>query len=159
MNYLSATDRAYIAGFLDGDGSIYVQLKPNKTYRFQYQVAPNIVFFQAKKEREVLEQLHQLLGVGYLRDRKDGIVEFIIGDVLSMELLLIAALPYLRFKQRQAEVMLQILRVKQSVKTGEDFLELCSLIDQFKILNYSKRRSHTRETVQQTLSAEGLLTP
>jgi len=44
---LSSNQKAYLAGFLDGDGSIYVRAKPNQTYRFGYQIAPYIVFYQS----------------------------------------------------------------------------------------------------------------
>ena len=40
---------AYLAGFLDGDGSIYVRAKPNLSYKYGFQIAPYIVFFQSKK--------------------------------------------------------------------------------------------------------------
>lgn len=159
MNRLSVAQRAYIAGFLDGDGSIYVRLKPNVTYRFRYQVAPYIVFFQSLKERSGLEQIQQMLGVGYLRDRNDGIVEYIIGDIGSIISVLTSILPYLLLKQRQAIIMLKILQQKKLVKTGADFVKLCLLIDQFQQLNYSKRRIQTSLAVQKTLQAEGLLTP
>ena len=46
---LSPIKKAYIAGFLDGDGSIYVRAKPNTSYRFGYQIALYIVFFQSAK--------------------------------------------------------------------------------------------------------------
>lgn len=159
MNKLSIAQRAYIAGFLDGDGSIYVRLKPNATYRFRHQVAPNIVFFQAKKERAGLEQIQQMTGVGYLRDRNDGIVEYIIGDTASMSALLQTILPYLYLKKRQALIMLKILQRKKLVKNGADFMKICLLIDQFQQLNYSKRRVQTSLVVQKVLQAEGLLTP
>lgn len=159
MNKLSVPDRAYTAGFLDGDGSIYVRLKPNKTYHFRYQVAPCIVFFQAKKEREGLEVLQRTLGVGYLRDRNDGIVEYTIGDTSSMSALITAILPFLKLKKRQAQLLLKILRLKKKVKTGIDFLELCKHIDLFQTLNYSKRRIQTYAAVAKTLQQEGLLTP
>lgn len=159
MQKLSIAQRAYIAGFLDGDGSIYVQLKPNKTYRFRYQVAPYIVLFQSRKERAGLEKLYAMLGIGYLRNRNDGIVEYIIGDVTSIKALLRTILPYLVLKKRQAHIMLAILRAKARIKTGLDFLKLCQLIDQFQKLNYSKRRIQTYATVYSTLQQEGIVTP
>ena len=159
MNKLSVAQRAYIAGFLDGDGSIYVQLKKNKTYRYRYQVAPYIVFFQAKKERLGLENLQRLTGVGYLRDRNDGIVEYIIGDVTSLLALLTEVTPYLYLKKRQAVLMLEIIKFKKGARSGADFLKLCLLIDQFQQLNYSKRRINITSAVHDVLHAEGLLTP
>lgn len=159
MKKLTNTQRAYIAGFLDGDGSIYVRLKPNKTYRFRYQVAPYIVFFQSQKERAGLMNIHNMLGVGYVRDRNDGVVEYIIGDVASIKYVLHSLLPYLSLKEQQAQIMLKILQKKERVKTAHDFLGLCELIDLFKKLNYSKRRVNTCEAVRKTLRYEGLLTP
>lgn len=159
MHKLSVAQRAYIAGFLDGDGSIYVRLKPNRTYHYLYQVAPNIVFFQSKKERCGLEYIQRITGVGYLRDRNDGVVEYTIGDVSSIVSLLNAVRPYLYLKKRQASLMFSILRKKQSVKTAAQFVELAALIDRFQQLNYSKRRVHMSASVRDTLKAEGLLTP
>ncbi len=46
---LNQIQKSYIAGFLDGDGSIYVRLKPNRTYRYGFQVSPYIVLFQSQK--------------------------------------------------------------------------------------------------------------
>jgi intein-encoded DNA endonuclease-like protein len=159
MHKLSVAQRAYIAGFLDGDGSIYVRLKPNKTYRYLYQVAPNVVFFQSKKERRGLEYMQRITGVGYLRDRNDGVVEYTIGDVASIASLLKAIYPYLYLKKRQADLILRILGKKQLVKTAAQFIELASLIDKFQQLNYSKRRMHMSASVKSTLKAKGLLTP
>ena len=70
---LTQTQKAYLAGFLDGDGSIYVRLKPNPTYKYGFQVAPYIVLFQSHKEKENFEKICSLIGLGYLRIRKDGI--------------------------------------------------------------------------------------
>ena len=42
---LSKEEKAYIAGFLDGDGSIYVRIKPNSSYRYRFQISPAIVFW------------------------------------------------------------------------------------------------------------------
>ena len=44
---ITTIQKAYIAGFVDGDGSIYVRLKPNKDYKYGYQVAPYIILFQS----------------------------------------------------------------------------------------------------------------
>jgi len=43
---LSNLDLAYIAGFLDGDGSIVVQIVPDKTRKFKHYIRVSIVFYQ-----------------------------------------------------------------------------------------------------------------
>ena len=76
---------AYFAGFLDADGSIYVRAKPNISYRYGYQVAPYIAFFQSGSCKD-FPALCESMGCGSLRLRKGGIYEFTIArkdEILS----------------------------------------------------------------------------
>lgn len=59
----SSAQKAYLAGFIDGDGSIYVRLKPNSDYRFGFQIAPYVVLFQSAKDRGNFEELCSLIGL------------------------------------------------------------------------------------------------
>jgi intein-encoded DNA endonuclease-like protein len=43
---LKDEEKAYIAGFLDGDGSIMAQLVSRKDYRLRYQIRVSVVFYQ-----------------------------------------------------------------------------------------------------------------
>ena len=156
---LSSTQKAYIAGFLDADGSIYVRLKPNETYRYKFQVAPSVVLYQHSSERAFLEKLQKLMQIGYLRDRNDGITELTIGDRPSIRKLVKWTMPYLRLKVSQAELMLNILDKSEQVRSGNDFYKVSKLIDQFGRLNYSKRRVVNAQRVYRTLVERGLLTP
>ena len=153
------TLKAYIAGFLDGDGSIYVKLTQNDDYKYKYQVCPYVVFYQSKGSRFGLEEIRKLIQIGYIRERKDGICEYIIGDVNSIEKLMKWIKPYVILKRNQVKLMLNILEKKKKIKTVKDFLKLCILIDRFKELNYSKRRINTTEQVRKILKQKGLLTP
>lgn len=141
MKSLSKTQAAYIAGFLDGDGSIYVQLKANPTYKFGFQVAPNIVFFQSQKSISILKKLKQMVGGGYIRLRKDGIAEYTIGDSETMQGLLAQIKPYLLLKKVQADLLVQILDSKKKIQNEKDFLRIAKLIDKYQALNYSKKRT------------------
>ena len=156
---LSKEEKAYIAGFLDGDGSIYVKLKPNSTYRYRFQVSPAIVFYQSKKEKKHLEWLKKLVDRGYLRERNDGIVEYIIGDTESMKELIKNLVPFLRLKARQARLLLEILERKKKIKTPKEFLKLAERIDLFQQMNYSKNRIQNSSRVKKVLKKEGLLAP
>jgi len=156
---LSKQLKSYIAGFLDGDGSIYVKIKPNITYRYKFQVSPAIVFFQSEKEGNHLKWLQKTIGRGYLRKRNDGIIEYIIGDVDSIRDLSEKLLPYLRIKKRQAELMIEILKIKPKVVTALDFLNLARKIDKFQQINYSKKRIQNSFVVEKVLKREGLLAP
>ena len=137
---LNQAKRAYLAGFLDGDGSIYVRLKPNPSYRYGFQVAPYIVLFQSQKEQKKFEKLCSLINLGYMRVRKDGILEYTIGKVDSLRKFLQIVKPFLILKKEQAYLMLKILDKREIVKNKQDFIKLANLIDRFRNLNYSKKR-------------------
>jgi hypothetical protein len=64
-----------------------------------------------------------LLSCGYLRKRKDGILEYIINRKLE-----------------------EIFRKKDLVKNIKDFSKLMDLINKFVKINYSKKRSKHKLT-------------
>ena len=137
----STTDSAYIAGFLDGDGSIYVQAKKNTTYRYGYQVAPAIVFFQSAKSEKLFREFHEFLGFGLLRMRKDGVMEITVNRIADLLQLIDTVRPYVRLKREQLELLEQILESKKAVEDKKGFSDLLRLIDRYRYLNYSKKRN------------------
>ncbi len=136
----SSTQRAYLAGFLDGDGSIYVQAKPNLTYRYGFQVAPHVVLYQSSKDRARFEKVCALVNAGYMRERQDGILEYTIGKTDCILEFLMLVEPYVILKKPQVALMRKILKTKSLVRTRKDFAALMKLIDTFRSLNYSKKR-------------------
>jgi len=130
---------AYLAGFLDGDGSIYVRAKPNSSYKHGYQVSPYIAFFQSQSSSTFPDMVAKI-GYGKLRLRKDGIYEFTINKQSEIRNFLLKVSPYLLLKQQQAKLMVEILDTKSIIKDQSDFAELLLKIDQFRELNYSKKR-------------------
>ncbi|OGN28719.1 MAG: hypothetical protein A3I26_01920 [Candidatus Yanofskybacteria bacterium RIFCSPLOWO2_02_FULL_43_10] len=140
MKTLTSQQQAYIAGFLDGDGSIYVQAKKNPTYRYGYQVAPYVVLFQSTKSESNFLQICNLIGLGHLRRRKDGISEYIIGRIDQLKGFLKLVEPFVILKKKQVVLMLQILEQKDKIENKHDFEALLKLIDTFREFNYSKKR-------------------
>jgi hypothetical protein len=132
--------RAYLAGFLDGDGSVYVQAKPNKSYKYGFQVAPYIVLFQSKKDKLNFQKICNLIDLGYLRERKDGILEYVIGKQENIEKFINLVEPYTILKKDQIKLIRKIFLVKENIKNQEDFEKLLGLINLFRELNYSKKR-------------------
>ncbi len=137
---LSPIKKAYIAGFLDGDGSIYVRAKPNTSYRFGYQIALYIVFFQSAKGKTKFEEVCSLIGCGKLRIRKDGILEYVINRIDDVKEFLIYIKPFVILKKKQVELMLKIIDLKSKIETEKDFRLLLKLVDSYRELNYSKKR-------------------
>ncbi|MDW8226164.1 MAG: LAGLIDADG family homing endonuclease, partial [Bacteroidota bacterium] len=100
---------SYIAGFLDGDGCINVQLVRRKDYRLGYQIRPSITFFQKRKHRAFLEWLQSVLGVGQIRERKDGMSEYSVVEIRAVEQVLQKLRPYIRLKRPQCDLVLEIV--------------------------------------------------
>ena len=46
MKKLTEINKAYLAGFLDGDGSIITQIVHNNTYKYKFYIKISIVFYQ-----------------------------------------------------------------------------------------------------------------
>src|SRR5262249_6839228 len=70
--------RAYIAGFLDGDGSVIFQLVRRRDYLYGYQIRSSVCFFQSTRGKAGLMWLKQQLGCGYVRDRAGDMSDYTI---------------------------------------------------------------------------------
>ena len=139
----------YIAGFLDGNGSILAQIVERKDYLFHYQIRFTISFVQQTSRRHFLIQLKKDLGKGTLRDRNDGISELAIVGWQSVAPLLEQLQSLLRIKVKQANLVLKIIeQLPLTKKSPQKFLELCYLVDQVAALNDSKGHTVTAEVVE-----------
>lgn len=137
---LSSIDKAYLAGLLDGDGSIYIRAKPNPTYKYGFQIAPYIVFFQSAKNKKLFDDIFSPLGIGIMRERKDGIIEYAINKKENLMELAKNLKPHLILKKEQICLLEKIVKAKEKIKDSSDFKNLLNLIDNFRNLNYSKKR-------------------
>ena len=152
MRFMDSTVLAYIAGFLDGDGSVFFQIVPRKDYKQKFQIRTSIAFYQNTKNVYILEWLKEQFEIGYIRHRKTGISDYTIVESKEVRKILLLLQPYVKLKKRQVELGLRILDKLESKKSDEDFLEICKLVDKFKELNYSKKRKITHEVVSKFLS-------
>ena len=149
---MNETTLAYIAGFLDGDGSVFFQIVPRPDYKQKFQIRTSIGFYQDTTNVKILEWLKEQIGSGYIRHRKTGISDYTIVESKEVKRILTLLQPYVRLKKKQVELGLEILDKLDSKKSDKDFLEICKLVDKFKELNYSKKRKITYETVIKSLS-------
>lgn len=148
---MDSTILAYVAGFLDGDGSIFFQIVPRKDYKQKFQIRTSIAFYQKTEFKEILEWLKSIFGAGYIRHRKTGMSDYTIVESDKVKEILTMLKPYARLKKKQIELGLKILDKLESKKSNKDFLEICRLVDEFRELNYSKKRTITHEVVSKSL--------
>ena len=69
---MRASQAAYVAGFLDGDGRIHLQLVRQQEYKFGFYIRASMSFSQSTSARHGLEAIQAIVGGGYLRDRGSG---------------------------------------------------------------------------------------
>ena len=140
FNNMTASDWIYLAGFIDGDGSLNVQIVKRKDYLYGFQIRAYISLYQKSKYNWFLEEWQKKLGRGSISTRKNGMSELtILGDSNVTEMLH-SLVPHLLIKKNLAKLVLNILEKKELIKNRNDFLEVCLLIDKIVVFNNSKLR-------------------
>lgn len=104
---------AYIAGFLDGDGSVIVQVKKTKTHAKRWRLMFTICFYQDSRHEKPLFWFKKKLGKGYISRRNDGITELRINGYKQTRTILKKLYPYVKFKKKQIGYVLQALILLQ----------------------------------------------
>lgn len=148
---LSIEDKYYYSGFLDADGRILVQIVKGKFYRYGHTIRVSIVFYQLNKRYWFLMQLKKSLGMGTLRQKKDGMAELTVTGFTPVKTLLTVFLPCLKIKKPLAKLVLEIIDKYKQINTEADFLEVCLLIDKTAEFMDSKNRKNTYFSVKKYL--------
>ena len=154
-------ESAYIAGFLDGDGSIYFQLVPRPQNVYGYEIRVSVCFYQRTNNRRILEYLREKIGLGYIRDRNDGVSDYTIVGYQEVRKVLEIVRPYVILKKMQTEKAIQMLTKLEKRKRLEpqNFVSMAKCVDEFSTLNYSKKKQHNAVRVLQVLESKGYSIP
>jgi len=151
----SKIDLAYIAGFLDGDGSLMLQLKKRKDGRTKWRFMATICFYQDSRHEAPLAWIRSVLGIGYLTRRNDGMSELRINGFAQIQDILKDLLPFIRFKKVQAETIISamsILSGKRSNQLSEkDRGKLAEHMLTVQNGNYVAKKKRTREELLKVL--------
>ena len=156
MRFIEPTILAYIAGFLDGDGSIFFQIVPRSDYKFGFEIRASIAFYQKSNNVEILNWLKEQLGSGYIRHRKTGMSDYTIVGSAEANRVMRLLQPYVFLKKKHVALGLKILELMENLNSKEDFLEVCKLVDKFGEINYSKKRKLTHAVVERALASKSL---
>lgn len=167
LNFADLTEaqKAYIAGFIDGDGSIFAQCVPQvppltgkNSYPYGYQMRVTVSFHQKTKRIHHLRQLADEIGLGQVRVKNAVMSELVIVGVVACKPFLKAIIPYLRMKKKQAQLVLKIIEQLPSAKVNPlVFLYISELADQVADLNDSKNREHTAIAVAAHMKTKGFI--
>ena len=148
---MDSTTLAYVAGFLDGDGSIFFQIVRRKDYRRGFQIRSSIAFYQKTECRWILRWLKKILKAGYIRHRKTGMSDYTVVEPKEVKRILLLLKPHVKLKRKQVELGLRALHRLENIRKDADFLAVCGLVDEFGLLNYSKKRKNTHATVSKAM--------
>jgi LAGLIDADG endonuclease len=144
--FLKEEEASYIAGFIDGDGSLIAQIVKRNDYILGFQIRLSVVFFQKKRRIERLSEIQQQIGLGVLRVRNDGMSQLSVVGIERVLPLLMQLEPFLEIKKEQANLIIEICE-KQPLAQNDPlkFLELCCLAYKVGALNDSKKRRTMRK--------------
>jgi hypothetical protein len=108
---------AYIAGFVDGEGSFHVAICRNSGTRFGWQLVPEFHVSQNAERREVLDLIADRFGCGRIRENHrasaDTTLVFVVRnreDLLTRVIPFFEAQPLLSSKQRDFVAFAGIVR-------------------------------------------------
>lgn len=155
MGSQSKVNLAYIAGFLDGDGSLMLQIKKRKDGNAKLRFMPTICFYQDTRHKEPLSWIRKLFGIGYLSDRNDGMTELRINGFKQVRDILKTLLPFIKFKKNQAKALCDATAIlsQKSFKqlTKSELLNLVELMLLIQNYNYVAKRKKTKEELMKIL--------
>ena len=147
---------AYIAGFLDGDGSLMLQIKKRKDgNKSKFRFMPTICFYQDTRHEKNLYWIRDVLKIGYISKRNDGMTELRINGYKQVRDILQSLLPYIKFKKIQADALKKAtdILLKTELKLLNK-IQLTKIVDLILVIqneNYVTKKKKTKSELCQVL--------
>ena len=125
-----------------------LQIKKRKDGKSKRRFMCTICFYQDSRHEKPLHWIRQILGIGYLSGRNDGMSELRINGFKQVRDIIRDLSPFIRFKEKQAKAMLKAadLLTKKSSQLGkDDMLKLINHIIAIQDSNYVTKKKKTRK--------------
>lgn len=149
------SELAYIAGFLDGDGSLMLQIKKRSDAKRGWRFMATICLYQDSRHDKPLYWIKQRLGIGYISKRKDNITELRVNGYKQCDKILRKLYPFIKFKKPQIESLLKaidiLIRKPINKLTHNDRSKLLSCIMNIQNFNYQSPRKRSIEQLKKML--------
>ena len=93
---LSSTERRFwfLAGLIEGEGSVHISIKASPTRPFGYYVQPEFFIYQHRSRRQLLELAREFFGCGRIRP-KPGNPDVLVFSVISRRAIVASVAPFL----------------------------------------------------------------
>ena len=146
----SEVDRAYIAGLFDCDGAIMASIESHKEKKFRFRV--RVILKLTQKNPKILHWIYSLLAVGYIAQNRTTF-DWVVKDQRYCKDILEFIRKYLRGKQRQAHLALEILDTP--ITSKNELLKVARLADTLSSFNVrsSGRRKNYASKIQEHFSS------
>ena len=156
MGSLLKTHIAYIAGFLDGDGSLMLQIKKREDGKKKFRFMLTICFYQDTRHSKPLFWIRDKFKIGYISNRNDNMTELRINGFVQVNKILKLLLPFLKFKRNQAIAMIKasdiLLKKPNNTLNRTDLKTLVRCIMTVQNNNYATRSKKTKDDLYDVLS-------
>ena len=149
MFKITEEEKSYIAGLLDSDnGCIDAQIVRRPDYQLKFQIQVSISFFQKTKRYWFLVWLKKKLDYGMIKKNSNGVSEYILIGKQIVKRVLETLKNYLKIKNKQSFLVLNIISKSTKNQDFQAFLELCESVDRISLLNDFKDRLITSLVVK-----------
>jgi hypothetical protein len=146
---------SYIAGFLDGDGSLMLQLKSRSDSKRGMRFMATICFYQDTRHENPLMWMQKTLQCGYISRRRDGMTELRINGFTQVKLVLQLLEPYVRFKKVQVSTLIEACTLLESKflrdMSPKELHALVNFMFEIKAQNYKSKSALSKQEVLKRL--------
>ena len=126
-----------------------LQLKKRKDGKSRLRFMATICFYQDTRHAESLKWIQEILRIGYLSNRNDGMTELRVNGFMRVRDILRELLPHIRFKKAQAVALhaacCLLGEKKLSKLHKEELQQLVSLMLVMQQENYVTKKKKTKE--------------
>jgi len=158
----SNVELAYIAGFLDGDGSLMLQIKKRSDGKIGLRFMPTICLYQDTRHEKTLYWIQEKLSIGYVSRRNDGMSELRVNGYKQVANILKSILPHIRFKEIQSKALISACEILSNTKFSKlSKRQLEKLVDLILVIqkeNYVTKKKKTREELLTQLGFDPVTT-
>ena len=120
--------KAYIAGFLDGDGAITAVIEPHAGKKFRFRVRVAMDFYQHKDNVKLLLYLKKVFGEGSLGRSIRDTHKLSLRNQATLKNVLPLLYPFSRIKRNQIRIAMRIVRT--AIRGENDLHKVARLADE-----------------------------
>jgi len=125
-----------------------LQIKKRKDGALKRRFMPTICFYQDTRHEKPLTWIREILGIGYISRRNDGMTELRINGYAQVRDILKALLPLIRFKKLQVVALCNACEILSNAKrrrlTNKQLLILVDHILVIQKENYATKKKRSK---------------